>query len=314
MIDVLWFVLVLAIIGAMLAIAVAAIMAIALLRPPRMSDGKASWVLKRVTPLDLGLAYETTQFDIRDELSGRPLRLAAWWMPSADANGRCIVLIHGYSDAKVGAIAWAPMLHELGWNILAVDLRAHGESDGRFITGGCIEQLDIEQVVDELRARRPEDTRQLVLFGLSLGATIAAAVADRKDDLSGVILDSPPADERHAVMVQFDLMGTPGRWLQRLAIRMARWMAGAQIAAVRPVELIERIQCPLLLILCEDDPYLNDADRMDIESAIGRRAEAGRSTAFWRVPEAGHLLAICAQPQLYRQRIGEFLEYIAGHE
>lgn len=310
MTNMIWFLIVMAAVGTLLAVGVAAVMARALLRPPRMSDGKASWVLKRVTPQDLGLAYEAADFHIRDELTGRPLRLASWWIPSPAANGRCIVLIHGYADAKVGAIAWAPMLHELGWNILAIDLRAHGESEGAFVTGGCVERRDMEQVIDELRARRPADTRHLVLFGLSLGATVAIGTADLRDDLAGVILDSPPADERRAVMVQFDLMGMPGRWLQGPAIGIACWMAGSEIAAIRPLDLIERIGCPLMLILSGNDPFLSRQDFADIDAAVRRRAEAGRSTACWQVPDAGHLLAICADPDLYRDRIREFLEYI----
>lgn len=311
MVNILWFVLVLLIVAGLLIVIVAAIMAWALIRPPRMTDGKAAWVLKRVTPLDLELAYEPMSFSVRDDISGRPLRLAGWWIPSPRGDGRCVLLIHGYADAKVGAIAWAPVLHDLGWNILAIDLRAHGESDGRFTTGGCVERHDVDQVINDLRARRPEQTRHLVLFGLSLGATVAAATADARDDLAGVILDSPPADERHAIMTQFDLMGLPGGFMQRLAIRMARWLAGCAVADVRPVELIERIACPLMIILCDRDPFLSPADRAAVESAVRRRADAGRSIALWQVPETGHLLAICADPDLYRQRIGEFLEYIA---
>src|SRR5205823_2216703 len=98
-------------------------------------------------------------------------------IPHPKAAGRCAVLLHGYGDAKVGAIAWAPTLHALGFNILALDLRAHGESDGRYCTARYFERHDVSQVIDELKRQRPADVRRVVMFGISMGAAVAAAVA-----------------------------------------------------------------------------------------------------------------------------------------
>src|SRR5262245_33990196 len=107
-----------------------------MLRPPRMTDGKAAWVLKRLSPGDLGMRFELAQFSVRDERSRRRINIAGWWIGHPNAGGRCVVMIHGYADAKVGVLAWAPTWHALGYNICAIDLRAHGESGGTFTTGG----------------------------------------------------------------------------------------------------------------------------------------------------------------------------------
>src|SRR5438094_889791 len=121
--------------GAVTAAAALTLMAFALLRPPRMTDGKAVWVLKRLSPGDLGLRFEDVSFHARDD-SGKQVRLAGWWVPHPHAGvRRCAVLLHGYADAKVGAIAWAPAWQALGFHMLAIDLRAHGESGGTYSTG-----------------------------------------------------------------------------------------------------------------------------------------------------------------------------------
>ncbi len=196
-----YFTLTLMLLGALFALLAASLLMMArlLLRPARMSDGKAAYLLKRLSPGDLGLHFQTLEFQARDEKSNKPIQLAAWWIAHPAAMGKCVVLIHGYGDAKVGAIAWAPMWHELGYHILAIDLRAHGESEGRETTAGYFERHDLNQVLDQLRAARPSDTRTLVLFGISLGGAVALGTAETRDDIAAIVLDSPFTQYSHAV-------------------------------------------------------------------------------------------------------------------
>src|SRR5688572_8666285 len=96
-----WIVLavVMILVGALLVAFTAWVIALSLLRPPRMTDGKALYVLRRMSPSDVGLTYERIDFLVRDEAnrgSDRKIKLAGWWIPNANANGRCVVLLHGY--------------------------------------------------------------------------------------------------------------------------------------------------------------------------------------------------------------------------
>ena len=56
------------------------------------------------------------------------------------------------------------------FNILAIDLRAHGESGGAHSSAGFWERHDVNQVIDQPKSARPAETRQILLFGISLGA------------------------------------------------------------------------------------------------------------------------------------------------
>src|SRR5690348_1814645 len=127
--------------GLILSAAVIATMAYFFARPPRMTDGKAAWLLRRLSPGDLNLPFKELRLTVCEERS-RPLSIAAWLIPCDQAD-QCAILLHGYADAKVGAIAWAPVWHALGYHLLVPDLRAHGESGGKFCTGGYFERHDI---------------------------------------------------------------------------------------------------------------------------------------------------------------------------
>src|SRR5689334_11495592 len=117
--------------GAVLTTATAALLAYGLVHPERMTDGRALAVMGRLSPGDLQLPFSDVRFEVIDE-SHRPprkLSIAGWWIPATDpASDRTVILLHGYSDAKVGAIAWAPVFRDLGYHVLAIDHRAHGES------------------------------------------------------------------------------------------------------------------------------------------------------------------------------------------
>ena len=287
-------------------------MAMILLRPPRMNDAKAMWVLKRMTPADLGLRYETTSFLVRDERTAKQLKVAAWWIPAPQPTqtDRTVVLVHGYADAKVGAIAWAPMWHALGYHIMAVDLRAHGESEGAYSTAGFYERHDFNQVLNQLRATRPSETRRLVVFGVSLGAAVAlAALAEREDNIvDALICECPFANYASAAMAHARKMNLPFRSLQPLSIRLAQWISGARFDDISPVKTIARIRCPLLVIQACDDVLVPSADVAAVERAVRDRRERGEIAEFWSVANAGHVLGICADPAAYAQHIQQFLQ------
>jgi hypothetical protein len=271
-----------------------------ILRPPRMTDGKAMYLLHRLSPGDLGLNFENQNFTIRDQ-TNKPLTIAGWWIPAQLQSGRCAVLLHGYADAKVGSIAWAPMLHDMAINVLAIDLRSHGESGGRYSTAGYWERHDLEQVIDQLKALHPAQTEKLILFGASLGAAVAAAVAAGRDDLNAVVLDSPFTDYRRAVAAHIRLLGLPGGWLLGTALRLAEFLSGSKFDAVRPIDTIRQIRCPLLIVLGDQDELLDPQDMADLRAATANVAI---------VNDVSHLMAMQADPAGYATRIRNFLDSI----
>ncbi len=294
--------------GVVLGGAVVALTAWSILHPPRMSDGKAVYRLRRLSPGDLGLRFDLEQFTVRDARTARPMRVAAWWIPAPSPSAATAVLVHGYADAKVGAIAWAPPLCQLGLNVLAVDLRAHGESDGTMCTGGGAEADDLNQVIDQLLTRRPEATRRLVLFGASLGAAVVAAVAGGRADVSAVVLESPFSSYRRAVRAHARIVGLPGGALLRAAVAMAEAACGVRFDAARPIDTIPRIRCPTLVVLGEADLLLDATDVALLRDAVARQGVAGSS--LWIVPSAGHLYALHQDPAGFRRHLRDLL--VAG--
>jgi alpha-beta hydrolase superfamily lysophospholipase len=294
----------------LLTIILVALMSTMMLRPPRMVGGRALGILGRLAPTDLGLAYESLQFEVADAARlGQTVRLAAWWipLPGAPDVDQCVVLLHGYADSKVGAIAWAPLWHQLGYHVLAVDARAHGESGGRYCTAGFFERHDLSAVIDQLRAGHPHQTQNLVLFGISMGAALAVATAVwRAADIRAVVVDSPYADFGHACFNHARLVNLPSPALQRLALKFGQWRAGADLNEVRPVDLIPELPGPRLVIQSARDLLVPPADAREIQRATeALRARDGISE-YW-LADAPHVLAVRDMTAEYAARVSAFL-------
>jgi fermentation-respiration switch protein FrsA (DUF1100 family) len=166
-------------------------------------------------------------------------------------------------------------------------------------------------VITEFRASRPGETQSVVLFGVSLGAAVAAAVAAERDDIDGVILESPFADYRSAIAAHAQILGQPGGSLQSIGVRLAERLGAADFDAVRPVDLIPKIAAPLLIIQPGDDPFVPPADAKRIEQAAASRS-AEVLTVFWQVPGAAHVQALTEDPEAYRQKVWAFLQGVSG--
>ena len=289
------------------------LMANARLRPPRMTDGKALFVLGRISPADLSLPYETDVFEVAEvvDAPGRgKLLLHAWWIPHPLARGRCVILLHGYADARPGALAWLPMLHDLQINVLMLDQRAHGQSTGVHCTAGYFERQDLSQVIDQLRKERPSDAQHIAILGISMGGVTAIAVGAMRDDLAGIIADSPFGDYTAAGMLHADLFGFPGWFVQRPAAWLAQRLTGARFAQVSPLRLVPQLRVPLLLIQPSQDRVISAQDAAQLRQQLTDNPLVGHRSRAVIIPGAAHVLGLGVSPEFYETQVSNFLRQI----
>lgn len=89
-------------------------------------------------PADFGLRSETVSFDSKD---GIPLK--AWWLPASGTPRGAVIIAHGIDHTRQVMLPRAAFLVRGDYDVLAVDLRGHGESRGNIVSPGLLEARDI---------------------------------------------------------------------------------------------------------------------------------------------------------------------------
>ena len=121
------------------------------------------------TPAEVGLDYREVGLRSSDGL-----HLGAWWV-GRDGSSRAAVLVHGWGGDRsdLHVVETALLYHRAGFNVLMLDLRAHGGSEGDRITVGYREARDVQGALSWLRSRG-FDPQDVVLHGWSLGGAASA--------------------------------------------------------------------------------------------------------------------------------------------
>ena len=161
-----------------------------------------------------------------------------------------------------------------GFDVVAYDSRAHGDSPGDVCTYGYFEKQDLHRVLDTV-ARGP-----IVLLGTSLGAAVALQEAAEDPRVSAIVAAETFSDLRTVATERAPFFFTSGI-IQR-AFDRAQQRANFQIDDVSPVSAATRIHIPVLLIHGEaDTATLADHSRRVLAALAGPKR-------LILVPGAGH--------------------------
>lgn len=230
-------------------------------------------------------------------------RLYGWWM-SAAIDAPTIVVLHGVKKNRTAVLRAALVLRRAGFNVLVFDGRAHGNSEGRYITYGFYERRDVEAALDWLIAEKNINKDRVGLAGESMGAAIALQVAAHNPWIQCVWADSPFASLRR-VAEEFARKITrlpyvvlnPVLWT---TIRVANYRGKFDVRMVDPLALAAQIKCPVFLVHGTADQLIATAHSESIHEALGGKKEV------WFVEGARHARNIRHAKREYSDRLTRF--------
>ena len=171
--------------------------------------------------------------------SGR-LALAGWRFPAAGTRRGTIVYLHGVADNRGAASGIAARFTARGFEVVAYDSRAHGDSDGDACTYGYYEKGDLRRVLDTL------EPGPVVLIGSSLGAAVALQAAAEDARISAVVAAEAFSDLATVARERAPWFFSAGSI--RRAFELAEQMGTFTMADVSPVRAAPAISIPVFLL------------------------------------------------------------------
>lgn len=250
------------------------------------------------SPADLGLRYEEAQFLTADRLT-----LRGWFMDSPGARAT-VVLVHDLeatrTDVDRRLLDLARDYVRRGYSVFTFDLRGHGESGGTRDTLGRDEKLDVAAAVACVRRRAPGVP--VILHGFGFGAAVALAAAANRVEVAAVVADS-------AFPTMREYLHRRWRWLPSPALtavgRVASRLYGADIDALQPVAIVNRVGVPVLYVHNQGDPLLPPSCTLNLAAA-----SLDPRDRVWIAAGDGHATGYREAPEAYVRRVVEFYDQV----
>ena len=234
------------------------------------------------------------------------VRLRGWKVRSATPNGDWVLVFHGVADNRCGVLEHARVLLLGGYNVVMMDSRAHGASEGAMATYGWLERDDTRAIVDAFEST--EHPRRLFALGESMGAGIALQSAAVEPRIEGVVAESSFANLTEAAYDYAGMRRYP--WLGKTLLAPFAWvlvyraqaLAGLPTAQVSPEKAVAARAFPVLLICDAAD------DALPCRHTERIFAAAAGPKQLWVVPHAFHTAALGYQPVEFRRRVYSFYQ------
>jgi len=249
--------------------------------------------IKFLDPVEFGLEFRELRLQTADGVL-----LSSWYFPARGTARATVLFLHGNAEnvsTHFSSIAWMPAE---GINVLALEYRGYGASEGRPSLAGV--QLDIDAAMQALLSRPDVDARRIVLFGQSLGGALAIHYAARgayRVHLRALVTDSAFSDYRDIVREKLAgfFLTWPLQWLPVLTVDND-YSPAASIGLLSPL--------PVVLIHGERDRIV------PVHHARRLFELAREPKELWLEPEAFHIRALRSAE--LRQRLAEFLRRVTS--
>ena len=227
-------------------------------------------------------------------------------MPSPYFSRKVVIAVHGYNSyGMFDMSSVVPFFRGMGYNVIIVDDRAHGKSEGKYIGFGWLDRMDVLNWCRYAKERFGKNC-EILLHGVSMGAATVLMTCGESAlprQVKGVIADCPFAGayEEFGYMMRSNYR-IPGRPLLYFASMVCKLRAGYTFGQCSTIRAVKNIRIPVLFIHGTKDtfvpPYMTK--RM-------YKACRSKQKYLYLCPEATHCYSAFQDMDTYVRHVTDFV-------
>ncbi len=231
-------------------------------------------------------------------------RLKGTFIEKFSDSKKIVIIVHGYKSNYIWSLQFINMFFSEGFNVLLIDQRSHGRSDGKYATYGYYEKYDLELWVNWVIQRVGEDA-VIGLHGQSMGGGTVLQYAEINKYVKFIIADCPYSDVLQLMKHQFNevkkMPFLPFKYFLDVKLKV---FAKFSMKDVSPINSIKDKELPVLFIHGSRDNYVPTyMSKYMYEDKKGYKK-------LLIVEDAVHANAYGTNKELYEKEVHNFLEDI----
>lgn len=269
------------------------------------------WFLAGYIGATIMLMPKNRDFEDITEMAGNPveavaletkdgIHLSAWHVQTG--SDKAVLFAHGIGSDRRQGKRIAEQYALRGYDVLMLDARGHGKSEPGMCTVGWNERYDLLAAYDWLKEK---GYKTIGAHGISMGAATIAYSLQEDVHYDFVVLESSYASIDSALRNRLDMFHVPMGITYPFRVICA-WKIGAGPAQMRPVDFMNRLKMPVLIVAGDAEPELKVAETQSLFDAC---ASDHKLVHFFT--GAKHEVFIRRYAQEY---IGQFNAFLDGVE
>lgn len=240
-----------------------------------------------------------------------------WFKKHPLGSDKTVILSHGIGTSKMDMLDTSDIFyHEADANVFIYDFRGHGkchktaktsfQCDKTYTTFGIKEVNDLKSAAAKIQELYPVETKKIILFGISMGASVSLMAAPDIEAVVGIIADSPYRSLQAALTnhaYHFYRLPKSLGFLMVLGYRL-RFMNFDKIPSpIEKVGDIEKVK-KILYIHGKSDGRIPYSDSWELK----HRTKVDAELSLYDT--AGHVQALSEEPERYIHEIVSFVKDI----
>ncbi|EOU1683350.1 alpha/beta hydrolase [Clostridium perfringens] len=236
------------------------------------------------------------------------LNLTSTLIMNENPTNKFIVLVHGVSICYVGSLKYFDIFYRNGFNVLIVNQRRHGKSEGKYSTYGFYEKYDVNMWIEYLKSRFGNDII-LGLHGESMGAGTVMETIPLNDSIKFVIEDCGYSNFHELIGFQIthEYKNRLVRKILRPSLLFANFFmktkAKFSMKKIVPIDIVASNSLPMMFIHGKGDYFVPWYMAVDLY-----KAKTKGYKELYLVEGAKHAEALEVNKILYEKKIMTFIE------